>query len=140
MLSFLPSAAKHGLQEEAEEKLFQAYFSESKNVESKEVLKMLGTFIGLEESALYEVLNGKAYTKEVNADIYEAQTLGIRGVPFFVLDRKYAVSGAQPTEVFLSSIRQAYEEWSDANKLVTVAGAVPAGEVCTPDGNCGPSN
>jgi predicted DsbA family dithiol-disulfide isomerase len=68
----------------------------------------------------------------VQQDIAEAQTLGIQGVPFFVLDRKYAVSGAQSAETFMQVLEKAYAEWQQENKNFTTI----EGNVCTPDGDC----
>ncbi|QEH41978.1 DsbA family oxidoreductase [Chitinophaga sp. XS-30] len=103
-------AHRHGLQDAAEEKLFKAMFEEGKHIGRKETLQEIAEAIGLDAAATAEMLNGDAYTEAVRADEAEAQSLGIRGVPFFVLDRKYAVSGAQPVAVFLQALQQAREE------------------------------
>jgi predicted DsbA family dithiol-disulfide isomerase len=80
------------------------------------------------------VLEGTRFSDEVRKDIYEAQQVGAKGVPFFVLDRKYAVSGAQQPETFLGALEQSFAEWQKANPepLVTFA----EGDVCTTDGEC----
>lgn len=97
-------AKKHGLQHEAEEQLFKAYFTDGKNTSDHETLIQLGIEIGLDGDEIKNVLTGNDFAKEVENDIADAQQLGIRGVPFFVFDRKYAVSGAQPIEVFVEVI------------------------------------
>lgn len=103
-------AAKYNLQDAAEERLFYAYFTEGRNVADQEVLVQLGVEIGLEEQEVREMLASDTYTYEVKADHQDAQNLGARGVPFFVIDRKYGVSGAQPSEVFLEALNKAWQE------------------------------
>jgi protein disulfide-isomerase len=104
-------AKKNSLGDEAEERLFKSYFTEGKDFGDHAVLAQLGKEIGLDETSVQETLASDAYTKEVNADIEEAQTLGIRGVPFFVFGRKYAVSGAQASEIFLEVLDKSFAEW-----------------------------
>lgn len=100
-------ATEKGLGEAAEEALFKAYFTESKNIADHDTLANLGTSIGLDATEIKEVLNTNAYADAVAQDIDEARQLGIRGVPFFVFNNKYAVSGAQPAEVFLQTLEKA---------------------------------
>ncbi|TCD02379.1 DsbA family oxidoreductase [Pedobacter frigidisoli] len=87
-------AAKHNLQDLAEEKLFEAHFIKSKNIGEESVLIDLAVEIGLERSEAEEVLKSDQFAEAVRYDVYESQNLGIRGVPYFVMDRKYGVSGA----------------------------------------------
>lgn len=93
-------AKTKGLGDEAEERLFYAYFTEAKDIANFEVLTKLGTEIGLDETELQTAFTDENYTEKVNQDIKEANTIGVTGVPFFVFDRKYAVSGAQPPQAF----------------------------------------
>lgn len=72
----------------------------------------------------------EAYAAEVRQDEREAAELGARGVPFFVLDRTYGVSGAQPVEVFTRALTQA---WGERSPLTLVDGGADA-EACGPDG------
>ncbi len=88
-------ARTKGKQNEAEEKLFQAYFTEGKNMDDYNTLIQLGEEIGLEPMEVRTALEKGSFGDEVRADIEEANQLGADGVPFFVFDRKYAVSGAQ---------------------------------------------
>lgn len=125
-------ATKYGKGDAAEEALFKAYFTEGKNIADHETLVQLGTDIGLNGAEVKEVLENKAYANEVRNDIAEAETLGVRGVPFFVLDRKYAVSGAQGAEAFHQALEQAYNEWKKENNNLTII----EGETCTPGGDC----
>ena len=102
-------AAKHRLQNEAEERFFAAYFTEGRNLNSKEVLGELAVEIGLSFDEVEILLNGKEFADEVNKDGHEGAALGVRGVPFFVFDRKYAISGAQPEHLFLETMEKVVE-------------------------------
>jgi len=104
-------AKTKGLQNEAEEALFHAHFIEGKDIANKEVLAVVGQTIGLAAEDLGKTLANDEFTEAVRYDIYESQQIGIRGVPYFVFDRKYALSGAQPTETFQAAITQSFTEW-----------------------------
>lgn len=119
---------------EMEERLFQAYFINGENIDDKATLLKIATEIGLDEKGSADVINSDQYTPEVHHDIYEAQQVGVRGVPFFVLDEKYGVSGAQSPEVFLQAITQAHTEWK--TKQAAQAPVMIDGKVCTPEGKC----
>ncbi|MGV3502628.1 MAG: DsbA family oxidoreductase [Adhaeribacter sp.] len=103
-------AKAHQLQDQAEERLFSAYFMEGRNLQELETLVALGKDMGLPEEELRQVLAGQAYSQEVQRDLYEARQIGIRGVPFFLVNQKYGISGAQPSEVFLQALNQAWQE------------------------------
>lgn len=107
---FAHFAKQFGKQDEAEEKLFLAYFTEGKNMDDDAVLIQLAAELGLDTEALKAALENETYADEVIADIKEAEQIGVRGVPFFVFDRKYAVSGAQDSKVFLQTMEKAQEE------------------------------
>lgn len=128
---FVQYAKKHGKGDAAEERLFKAYFTEAKNTADHNVLVQLATDIGLDGNEVKKILAGQDYSNEVKSDLYEAQQLGISGVPFFVIDRKYAVSGAQPSETFLGALNKA---WSETEKFQSLNS--PNGAVCTPEGEC----
>ena len=100
-------AAQKGLGNAAQEALFKAYFTEGKNIADKETLIALGEGIGLTAADVKQMLSTNAFADAVKHDIAEAQQLGVRGVPFFVFDRKFAISGAQPTAVFLQTLKKA---------------------------------
>lgn len=127
-------AKKHGVQDQAEERLFAAYFTEGKNTADHETLVQLGQEIGLDTQEVSAVLQSDQYADAVQTDIYQARQLGVQGVPFFVFNRKYAVSGAQDSPVFSGAIEKSFSEWKKANDQpeLTVVG----GPVCTPDANC----
>jgi predicted DsbA family dithiol-disulfide isomerase len=108
---FAHLAAGHGLGDAAEEALFRAYFTEGRDVSDHNILAQLGLEIGLDIAEVKQALEGNDYAADVRKDISEAESLGARGVPFFVLDRKYAVSGAQPEDTFARALEQAFAEW-----------------------------
>ncbi len=95
---------------EIEESLFKAHFSDGKNIGSISVLEELAENIGLNRTEVIALLSSNEKTEEVMKDIKEAQALGIHGVPFFVIDKKYGVSGAQPVGTFVEALRQAYQK------------------------------
>ena len=103
-------AKKHGKQNELEEQLFKAYFTDGKNTADYKTLTEIGIKVGLEEKEITDVLKSDLFFAEVNEDIEQAQQIGVSGVPFFVLDRKYAVSGAQEPDTFLGALTKAYDE------------------------------
>lgn len=103
-------AKKHGKGDAAEERLFKAYFEEGKNTADYTVLTQLSTEIGLNAEEVGAMLKSNAFATEVKQDIKEAEQIGVTGVPFFVIDRKYAVSGAQDSNVFLDSLNKAWHE------------------------------
>lgn len=107
---FAHLAAGQGLGDAAEEALFKAYFTEGRDVSDHNILAQLGLEIGLDPVQVKQALDGDAYASDVRQDIAEAESLGARGVPFFVLDRKYAVSGAQSEETFTQALQQAFAE------------------------------
>lgn len=93
-------AKSKGLGGIAEEALFSAHFIEFKDIDDEEVLKEIGAELGLTSSDVELALNDGEYENRVQADIYEAAQVGVRGVPFFVFNQKYAISGAQPIDTF----------------------------------------
>jgi len=119
-------AAARGLQDQAKERLLAAYFTEGRDVGDHATLVQLGADIGLAAEEVQQLLESDAYAPEVQADQDEAEQVGARGVPFFVFGEKYALSGAQRSEVFLGALQQTWEETR------TEAG----GDFCTTDGIC----
>jgi predicted DsbA family dithiol-disulfide isomerase len=123
--------------DEMEERLFKAYFTEGKNTADHATLIQLGTEIGLDPAIITKVLASNEYADKVEQDIYEAQQIGVRGVPYFVLNDRYAVSGAQASETFLGALNTAWGEWKKertASSLTDIASDNAA--VCTIDGDC----
>jgi len=108
-------AASHGLQDAAEERLFTAYMAEGADVGDRDTLVRLAGEIGLDAGEAAARLESGAFTDAVRADEREAGELGISGVPFFVIDRAYGISGAQPPEQILAGLRHAHEQsWAPA--------------------------
>lgn len=127
-------AKTKGWGDKAEEQFFKAYFTDGKDLNDKNDLIAIGTLIGLTESEIETALTDKTYEEAVRTDIQEAGQLGIQGVPFFVFDRKYAISGAQDSSVFLQTIEKAFEEWRKENPASPFQ--VIEGKTCTPEGEC----
>ena len=99
-----------GLQNELKERLFKAYYTEGRNIGDTDTLVQLGEEVGLSAADVESTLYSETYKEEVMLDQYEAQQASARGVPFFVFNNKYAVSGAQPTDVFTRILNKVWEE------------------------------
>lgn len=126
-------AQSQGKGNEIEERLFEAHFIEGLDVSSIDVLAELAKGIGLDKKKALNVLTSDAYLDEVNDDIRAAQQIGVRGVPFFVFDRKYAVSGAQPASAFLQTLEKSFAEWREKNPLPKFT-ELGNGASCSADG------
>lgn len=100
-------AKAHGLQAEVKERLLAAYFVEGRHVGRVEDLADLAAEVGLDRGEVVEALEEDRFLEDVRADQQQGLELGIRGVPFFVLDGRLGVSGAQAPETFLDALRQA---------------------------------
>ncbi len=116
------------LRGELKEALLRAYFVEAQNVADHETLSRIAAEVGVDEVAVKEVLTTDRYADDVEADIRQAAAFGATGVPFFVIDRKYGVSGAQPVETFRQVLDRA---WADSHPALEVIGGEDA---CGPDG------
>ncbi|TMR39786.1 DsbA family oxidoreductase [Actinomadura geliboluensis] len=121
-------AAKQGIQDEVVEALYKAHFTDRRSVFDRDSLVQVVAEAGLDADAAREALASGAFTADVEADQREAAALGATGVPFFVLDRRYGVSGAQPPEAFTEALNRA---WTDANPALTTIGG--DAEACTDD-------
>ena len=125
-------AKKHQLANDLEELLFKAYLTEGKNINDNNTLKELGVSVGLNEHDIDEVLNSDAYANDVKQDIQNANSIGVQGVPFFVFNNKYAVSGAQPATAFLETLQKAWEEGKFDSKVTLIN--TTDGDSCGIDG------
>lgn len=125
-------AAKHGQQDATKERLFKAYLEQGLNINDVPTLTQLGADLGLPANEVSEVLASNTFEQEVRHDEYQARQIGVRGVPYFVFDDKYAVSGAQPTELFQEVLEKVWEEARP--KPMQVAGT--SGAACDIDGSC----
>ncbi|MFP3831363.1 DsbA family protein [Chryseobacterium sp. SIMBA_028] len=103
-------AKKYNKSNEMEEALFIAHFIDGQNVGDTEVLVSLAEKLGIDKDEARQAVTSDQLDYEVNQDILEARNNGVSGVPFFVLNGKYAVSGAQPVEVFENALQQTYKE------------------------------
>ncbi len=100
-------ARERGAQERIEERLFAAYFTEGRNIGDHDTLGSLGAEAGLDPAEVREMLTGTRFAGEVRKEAREAESLGADGVPFFVFNRVFAISGAQPAELFLEALEKA---------------------------------
>ena len=121
-------ARVEGLQGELKEALLAAYFTHTENVADHDTLRKIAAGVGLDARRVDEVLASSEYADEVWADIAQAQAYGASGVPFYVIDGKYGVSGAQPSEVFADVIERA---WRESHPTLDV---IDGDETCGPDG------
>jgi len=115
------------------ERLFAAYFTEGQSIGDPAVLTRLATEVGLDPSEAESTLHGDAFASDVRRDESRATSLGVRGVPFFVIDESVGVSGAQPADVLLGALERA---WSDSHPMTladhTGVDEACAGGVCSP--------
>jgi predicted DsbA family dithiol-disulfide isomerase len=103
-------AKKHGLQEPMKERLLKAYFIEGKHVGRIPDLVELAAEVGLDPAEVEVALTSSQYLPDVKADMAQARAYGISGVPFFVIDGKYGISGAQETQTFVDALNEAVTE------------------------------
>lgn len=103
-------AKSKGKGAEFEEVLFRSYFTDGKNIADHTILGELGALVGLDKQEVFTALQNGAFAAEVQQDIHEAKQIGVQGVPFFVFNRKYAISGAQDPKVFLETLETVWNE------------------------------
>lgn len=106
----LHHAKSHGKQLELVERLFSAYFEQGRHVGRAEELAALAAEVGIDRADLLEALADGRHAPAVEADIAAAQQLGIQGVPFYVIDDRYGISGAQSPDVFRSALERAVQD------------------------------
>jgi predicted DsbA family dithiol-disulfide isomerase len=111
---FLHYAKEKGKQNEAEELIFAAYFTEGKDIADIHTLIDIGEKLNLDSTEVKYMLKNNIYADDVANDIAEANQIGVRGVPFFVFDRKYAVSGAQDSQVFADILLKSFDEMNQS--------------------------
>ena len=129
-------AADRGVQHEVKERLLRAYFTEGEPIGDRDTLVRLVAEAGLDADEARNVLDSDAYVEEVRADESRATELGISGVPFFVVDGKFAVSGAQPVDAMLSVLDRA---WAKAHPVEIITAATDAHDHASgacEDGSC----
>lgn len=103
-------AKSQGLMKEMAERILRAYFTESKHIGDHQTLTDLAVEVGLTREAVERMLASDEMTDAVRADEQMAQQYRITGVPFFLINKKYALSGAQPTEAFVQALEKAIAE------------------------------
>ena len=108
-------AKNQGKDNDIEERLFKAYFTEGKNIDDIVILLLLATETGLNIDGLEQALKNKTFETPVQKEISEASQLGIHGVPYFVFNRQFAVNGAQETPVFLETLKKSFTVWCKAH-------------------------
>jgi len=124
-------AAQQGKQDAAKERLMRAYYTEGQDLNQIETLVQLAAELGLDAEEARTALSNGTYANAVRYDEYQAQQINVRGVPYFVFDDKYAVSGAQPTELFAEVLEKV---WEESHPKPTV---IADGAACDVDGsNC----
>ena len=134
-------AREFGKDTEVSEQLLKAHFTDSKDVGDIETLAAIAKHVGLDAANARTVLEDKqTYAPEVQADIDEAKQLGISGVPYFVVNRKYAISGAQPSETFTQALNKVWEEEQAKPAFETLSADNNADAACGEDGCTIPDN
>ncbi len=122
---------ERGVQAAVEERFFSAYLEHGALMSDHATLLRLAAEAGLDEGEVADVLASDQYAEGVRADEAQAHELGISGVPCFVLDGRFAVSGAQSPQILLSALHQA---WAEREPRATESSELPEGTVCGPDG------
>jgi predicted DsbA family dithiol-disulfide isomerase len=123
-------AHDHGKQDALKERLMRAYLTEGQAIGDRDVLVAAARDVGLDEQDARAVLEGDRYAAEVRRDEAVARQIGITGVPFFVVDGRLGISGAQPADVLLGALERA---WADGSRPRRETGA-QSGPACGPDG------
>ena len=126
-------AARSGRDAAMLERLYTAYFTDGRSIFTTEDLVELATEVGLDASEARQALESGAFEDEIQADIRDAQRIGARGVPFFVVDGRFGISGAQPAETFSQALQQACDS---RPKLQTVTAATS--DTAADPAACGP--
>jgi predicted DsbA family dithiol-disulfide isomerase len=125
--------------EALEEQLFRAHFEQGLNIGDEDVLGQLGLAAGLTSEQVREALTEDRWETSVKQDLATAQALGVSGVPFFVLGRKYGISGAQPAEVFTQALEQSWAELQPLQMVQPVGSSGTEGDAGELTGQaCGP--
>ncbi len=123
-------AKQYGVQDDVKELLFKGYFTDGKNIDDAGFLTETGIAAGLNYEDIRIALESSDIDKKIEEDIENARKIGIQGVPFFVLNQKYAVSGAQPVDVFVQALEKVQKE-TDIKPLADADGAF-----CGTEGKC----
>ena len=109
-------AEREGVAAEVAERLMKGHFVLGEAIGTEDALLNIAEEAGIERTRAAEMLASDEFSDEVQADITEARQLGVQGVPFFVINRQYAISGAQPTEAFAGALQKVAEEESSSGQ------------------------
>ena len=112
-------------------RFMKAYFTDGLSLADHDTLLSLVEELGLDKELAKEVLDSNKFESDVRAEIEEGRSVGVRGVPFFVLNRKYGISGAQQEDYFLESLKVLYKESQSVEPLNVVQGETCDDEGCT---------
>lgn len=133
-------AKEKGKEAELTEKLLHAYFTDSKDIGDEEVLADIAASAGMDREETLKMLQDKnAFANDVRIDEAIAQQYGIRGVPYFIINNKYAISGAQAPETFAGALQKVWEEESASPVFQDISGEASDDTACV-DGSCGIPN
>lgn len=117
------------------ERFLKAYFTEGKNIADFDTITALAVEVGLDADKVKAVLESGEYADKIQYDIYESQQLGVRGVPFFVLDNRYGISGAQHPDVFKETLDKAWDNYVQNQPNLEMVTST-SGDACDIDGEC----
>jgi len=112
-------AKERGVQDAAIERLYRAHFTEQRSIVDEASLLALAAEAGLDTDQARDVLRGDAYADAVAADLREAREHRVTGVPYYLLDHRHVVSGAQPSEIFAEAFRRAWTDTSGTTQSPT---------------------
>ncbi len=131
----LQYAKTQGQGDAMKERFLKAYFTEGKNIADFDTITALAVEVGLDANKVKAVLESGEYADKIQYDIYESQQLGVRGVPFFVLDGKYGISGAQHPDVFKDTLDKAWSNYAKEHSPLEMVNS-DIGDACDIDGEC----
>ncbi len=113
-------AKERQVQNDLKEALLEAYFTNGANLNNKETLATHVAKVGLDKEEVLKVLTSNSYSSAFRDDVNAARQMGIQGVPFFVFNKKYAISGAQPIEAFKQALQQIKIEMENEGEICSV--------------------
>ena len=125
-------AKENGKDNEMEEALFAAQFTHGINIDNVEELQKIGISLGYSAEEVKKAVTTEKYAYGITQDIQTANQIGVKGVPFFIFNDKYAVSGAQPVALFEEVLQKSWEEFSSGDQGLNI---ISEGNVCDLDGN-----
>lgn len=128
-------AATQGVESEVLRRISRAYFEEAIDYSDRELLISIGVDAGLEEQSIRTMFESDDYLYEIKQDIQEMANLGFDTVPTFLMDRRQAIIGSEPEELFLKVLRKAYSHWKNRTQKENEL-TVTMGKSCTADGVC----